>query len=78
VTGLRLRPDGLRIPWQALASFAVVIYVIRSALRSWQFRPDLLDLLVFGGLALLLVARPLVGRLLDGGGTDDDPGESGR
>ncbi|HEY5506524.1 MAG TPA: hypothetical protein VIK83_03440 [Coriobacteriia bacterium] len=77
MTGLRLRPVGLRVPWQVIAGFAVLVYVIRSIMRSWEFRPDLLDLVVFGGLALLLAARPLVGRLLDGG-TDDDPGKDGR
>jgi hypothetical protein len=72
VTPLRLRPAGLHIPWQAITGFAVVLYAIRSILRSWDFRPDLVDLVVFGGLALVLIARPLARRLLDDGADDED------
>jgi len=72
VTPLRLRPEGLHIPWQALAGFGAVLYAIRSILRSWDFRPDLTDVVVFGGLALVLLARPLVRRLLDDGGADTE------
>ncbi len=63
---LRLRPD-LHVPWQALALFAAALYVIESGLRGWDFRPTVLDLVVFGGLAALLVLRLLVAR-----GKDDD------
>jgi hypothetical protein len=63
VSPLRFRPEGLRVPWQAIAGFAAALYVLRSALRGWDFRPDLLDAVVFGGLALLLIARALVARL---------------
>jgi hypothetical protein len=59
VSPLRLRPD-LRLPWQALALFGAVLYAIESALRGWDFRPTVLDLVVFGGLAALLLLRPLV------------------
>ena len=63
---LRLRPD-LHLPWQALALFAGALYVVESALRGWDFRPTVLDLVIFGGLAALLILRLLVAR-----GTDDD------
>lgn len=66
---LRLRPE-LRLPWQVIAAFATAVYVLRSAMRGWDFRPDLSDVIVFGGLALILLARPLAGRLLRG--SDDD------
>jgi hypothetical protein len=69
VSPLRLRPD-LRLPWQALAVFAGVLYVIESALRGWDFRPTLLDVLVFGGLTAILLLRPLVSRLMK----DDEEG----
>lgn len=60
---MRLRPD-IRLPWQALALFAAAIYVVRSALRGWDFRPSPLDLLVFGALAVILLLRPLMAKLL--------------
>lgn len=72
MTALRLRPEGLRIGWMPIAGFAAGIYVLRSALRSWDFKPDTLDLIVFGGLALLLVARPLVVRFLQDHDDRDD------
>lgn len=58
-----LRPR-IRVPWQVLAAFAAALYALRSAMRGWDFRPDTLDALVFGGLAVLLLARPLLARLL--------------
>lgn len=67
---LHLRPE-LRLPWQVIAAFAAVVYVLRSAMRGWNFRPDLSDVIVFGGLALILVARPLAARLLKS--DEDDP-----
>jgi hypothetical protein len=68
VSALRFRPD-LRLPWQALALFAAALYVIESGLRGWDFRPTVLDLVVFGGLTALLVLRLLVAR---GRGDDED------
>jgi hypothetical protein len=74
VSPLRLRPEGLRIRWQAIAAFAAAAYVLRSALRSWDFVPDMVDLLVFGMLAVILLARPLIERTLTEDDTDaDDP-----
>jgi len=70
VTPVRLRPD-LRLPWQALAGFAALLYVLESALRGWDFRPTLLDGLVFGALTLILILRPLVQRLM----RDDEEGQ---
>lgn len=64
---LRFRPD-LRLPWWALAGFAVAVYVIESGLRGWDFRPTLLDGLVYGGLAAMLLLRLFVSRA-----RDDDP-----
>ena len=72
MTPFRLRPEGLHIPWQAIAGFAAVLYAIRSILRSWDFRPDLVDLVVFGGLAFVLLARPLAKRWLDDGTAERD------
>lgn len=69
---LRFRPEIIRVPWQALTGFAVAIYVLRSILRNWDFRPNLLDVVVFGSFALILIARPVMARLLGG----EDPGES--
>lgn len=63
---LRLRPD-LHLPWQALALFGATLYVIESALRGWDFRPTVLDLIVFGGLAALLLLRAWVARRMDDG-----------
>jgi hypothetical protein len=73
MTAIRLRPEGLRVPWQGICGFALVLYSLRSALRGWDFRPDLLDAIVFGGLLIVLVARPLLDRWLDGG-EDKDAG----
>ena len=70
---LHIRPEAtIPIPWGAAATFAAVVYVVRSLLRGWDFRPDLLDLVVFGALALLLVSRALVKR-----GPGDDGGAAG-
>jgi hypothetical protein len=66
VSPLRLRPD-LHLPWQALALFAAALYVIESALRGWDFRPTVLDGIVYGGLALLIVVRALVAKRMDDG-----------
>ena len=54
-----------------LAGFAALLYVLESALRGWDFRPTLMDGLVFGALALILILRPLVQRLL----RDDEEGQ---
>jgi len=70
VTPVRLRPD-LRLPWQTLAGFGALLYVLESALRGWDFRPTLLDGLVFGALTLILILRPLVQRLM----RDDEEGQ---
>lgn len=55
---LRLRPE-VSVPWPALAVFAAVLYVVRSALRGWDFRPTAIDLLIWGGFAAILVVRAL-------------------
>jgi len=59
VSPVRLRPD-LHLPWQVLAAFVAALYVLRSALRAWDFRPSVLDLIVFGALAAILIARSLL------------------
>jgi len=64
---VRFRPD-LKLPWQAIALFAAAVYVVRSAVRGWDFVPELLDVLVFGALAVILIIRPLLARSLE----DDD------
>lgn len=69
---MRLRPE-IRAPWWALAGFAAALYVLHSALRGWDFRPDAADLLVFGLFAALLLLRPLLVRLMK----DDDPEDGG-
>jgi hypothetical protein len=74
MSSARLRPSGLRLPWQALAAIAVGAYVLESALRGWDFVPDVLDLIVFGAFALILIARPLLARSL----RDDDDEEHHR
>ena len=61
MSAMRLRPE-MRLPWQALTAAAVILYVVESALRGWDFRPTVLDLVVFGGLAAILILRPLVAR----------------
>ena len=63
MSALHLRPE-IHIPWQAIAAFAAAAYVVRSAVRGWDFRPDLLDVFVFGALALIIVARVLVVRFM--------------
>ena len=64
MSSARLRPAGLRLPWQALVAIAVSAYVLESALRGWDFVPDVLDLIVFGAFAVILIARPLLARSL--------------
>jgi hypothetical protein len=71
VSPLRLRPE-MRIPWQAIAAFAVALYLLRSALRSWDFRPDLTDVVVFGGLTVVLLLRPMVARWLSDAPDNED------
>jgi len=68
---LQFRPR-IRMPWQALAGFAAVLYVLRAALRGWDFRISVLDGLVFGTLALILAIRPLIAHLLP---EDENDGE---
>lgn len=58
---VRFRPD-VKLPWQAIALFAAAAYVVRSAVRGWDFMPELLDVLVFGALAVILIVRPLLAR----------------
>lgn len=70
MTPVRLRPD-LRLPWQALAGFGALLYVLESALRGWDFRPTLMDLLVFGALCAILALRPLLSRMLKGDPDDE-------
>jgi len=72
VSALHFRPE-IRVPWQAIATFAVALYVLRSALRSWDFRPSALDIVVFGTLALILAARPLLARWLRDNDEDAPP-----
>lgn len=74
MSSARLRPAGLRLPWQTLAAIAVGAYVLESALRGWNFAPDVLDLIVFGAFALILIARPLLARSLH----DEDDQEDDR
>ncbi len=62
----------MRLPWQVIALFAVVLYVAESAFRGWDFRPTVLDLIVFGGLAAILILRPLVARMKEDDDTRDD------
>jgi hypothetical protein len=66
VSGLRFRPE-IHVPWPYLAGFAALLYVIRSALRGWDFRPAPIDFLVWGGLAAIIAMRIWFGR----GGDDD-------
>jgi hypothetical protein len=62
----------MRLPWQAIALFAALLYIIECALRGWDLRPTLLDLIVFGALAAILVLRPLVTRMMEDDDTRDD------
>jgi hypothetical protein len=71
VSPLSLRPQ-VRLPWQAIAAFAAALYVLRSALRGWDFRPDPLDLVIFGTLAVVLAARPLITHFLTDGTDEHD------
>lgn len=76
MTSARLRPSGLRLPWQTLAAVAVAAYVVESALRGWNFMPDVLDMIVFGAFAAILIARPLLDKNLQEKDADeDDPAE---
>jgi hypothetical protein len=59
-----LRPSGLRLSWPVLLSVAVVAYVVESGLRGWDFTPDVLDVIVFGAFAAIIIARPLLDRAL--------------
>ncbi len=58
---LRFRPT-LHVEWPYLVAFAALVYLVRSALRGWDLRPDPLDWLVFGGLAAIIILRVLLGR----------------
>jgi hypothetical protein len=78
VSPLHIRPNAtIPIPWGAAATFAAVMYLVRSLLRGWDFRPDILDLVVFGALALLLVSRALVKRQPEDDAKDDGQGDPG-
>lgn len=67
---VRFRPE-LRLPWQAITAFVAVLYVLRSALRDWDFRPDAIDIVIFGALAVILLLRPLIARLARPDDEDD-------
>jgi hypothetical protein len=71
VTPLHFRPE-IRVPWQALAAFAAALYVLRAALRGWDFHPDTIDLVVFGALVLILLVRPLLVRFLSDHEDEDE------
>ena len=58
---MSLRPH-VSVDWRLIAAFGVAAYVARSAMRGWDPRPDVLDLVVWGGLAALLLTRALVAR----------------
>jgi len=69
-----LRPAGLRLSWPVLLTVAVVSYVVESGLRGWNFTPDVLDVIVFGAFAAILIARPLLDRALkEEDAEEDDP-----
>jgi hypothetical protein len=69
-----LRPSGLRLSWPVLLAIAVVAYVVEAGLRGWDFTPDMLDVIVFGAFAAILIARPLLDRALkDEDAEEDDP-----
>lgn len=67
---MRFRPE-LKVPWWALIGFAVLVYVVRSALRGWDFTPDATDVIVFGGLLVIVAMRPVIAHLM----RDDDDGD---
>jgi hypothetical protein len=67
---MRFRPE-LKAPWWALIGFAVLVYVVRSALRGWDLTPDATDVIVFGGLLVIVAMRPVIARLM----RDDDDGD---
>lgn len=70
-----MSPVGLRphisVDWRWIAAFGALTYVVRCAMRAWDPRPDALDLVVWGGLAAVLVTRALVARA----GADPSEGE---
>lgn len=68
---MSIRPD-IRLPWWVLLGFAALVYVGRSALRGWDFAPDPIDAVVFGGLVVLVVARVLLARFMSGGEGPDE------
>jgi hypothetical protein len=47
-----------------LLAVAVVAYFVESGLRGWNFTPDVLDVIVFGTFAAIIIARPLLDRAL--------------
>ena len=53
---LGLHPRVKMPTWAAVAIVAAA-YVFRSAMRGWDFTPDAFDLLMFGALAVIIVAR---------------------
>jgi hypothetical protein len=63
---MRFRPE-LKAPWWALLGFAGVVYLVRSALRGWDFAPDATDVIVFGGLIIIVALRPVLARLMRDG-----------
>ena len=62
MSALRFRPEVIRVGWRPVVAFAAALYVLRSALRGWDFRPDIIDVVVFGGLAVLLILRAVLQR----------------
>lgn len=64
MTGPHLRPR-ISVPWPYLVAFAALVYGVRSALRGWDLRPDPLDYLVFGGLAVIIALRIWLGRSVE-------------
>jgi hypothetical protein len=70
VSPVSLRPH-ISVDWRWIAAFGALTYVVRCAMRAWDPRPDTLDLIVWGGLAAVLVVRSLVARAGAGPSEDD-------
>lgn len=64
----------VRLPLWGAAAIVVALYLARSAVRGWDFRPDLpVDAIVLGLFLVLVIIVAYVRNVLETQDTDEEP-----